>query len=39
MLGDPLVSYFGENIRKLSKIKKKYDPEDFFSTPQSIHGA
>jgi FAD/FMN-containing dehydrogenase len=28
--------YFGDNVARLSEVKRKYDPEGFFSFPQSI---
>ncbi|KAL8725326.1 MAG: hypothetical protein Q9166_007432 [cf. Caloplaca sp. 2 TL-2023] len=33
---DPLESYYGGNICRLVDVKKTYDPEDFFTNPQSI---
>jgi len=29
-------SYYGENLPRLLKIKKKYDPLDFFTFPHSL---
>jgi hypothetical protein len=31
-----LREYYGENLSRLREIKKKYDPENLFSYPQSI---
>ncbi len=33
---DWLEQYYGANLPRLKEIKKKYDPENFFSFPQSI---
>ena len=33
---DPLLSYYGGNICRLVDVKKKYDPENFFTNPQAI---
>ncbi len=30
--------YYGDNLARLSEIKSKYDPDGFFSYPQSIRG-
>lgn len=31
--------YFGDNYRRLKKVKDKYDPNNFFTFPQGIKGA
>ena len=36
LLKDYEKAYYGENIYRLTKIKKKYDPFNFFHFPQSI---
>ena len=36
LLTDPLGQYFGPNLPKLMQIKRKYDPDNFFSGPQNI---
>ncbi|MED3088063.1 BBE domain-containing protein [Bacillus toyonensis] len=28
--------YYGENFKRLTQVKAKYDPEDIFNFPQSI---
>lgn len=33
---DYLTSYYGDNVAKLKKIKRKYDPENIFNFEQSI---
>lgn len=33
---DPLTSYYGGNVCKLVSVKRKYDPEDFFTNPLTI---
>ncbi|KAF4509474.1 hypothetical protein G6O67_003647 [Ophiocordyceps sinensis] len=33
---DPLPSYYGHNVRRLSGIKRKYDPSNFFDNPMGI---
>lgn len=33
---DPLMSYYGGNVCRLADIKRKYDPDDFFTNPQAI---
>ncbi|BCS24871.1 uncharacterized protein APUU_41315S [Aspergillus puulaauensis] len=33
---DPLTSYYGDNVCKLVSVKKRYDPEEFFTNPASI---
>jgi Berberine and berberine like len=30
------TAYWGPNLLRLSKIKKRYDPDDVFSFPQSV---
>lgn len=35
-LENPMQEYYGENADRLRMIKKKYDPNGFFSFPQSI---
>ncbi|KJZ78756.1 hypothetical protein HIM_02147 [Hirsutella minnesotensis 3608] len=34
----PMPSYYGQNVQRLSTIKQKYDPSDFFDNPLSIKG-
>lgn len=36
---DPLSSYYGDNVDRLSGIKRKYDSQDFFKNPLAIHPA
>jgi len=31
-----LVSYYGKNVCRLIEIKRRYDPTNFFTTPQAI---
>jgi hypothetical protein len=31
--------YFGENLKRLVEVKRKYDPEDFFTFPQRLSRA
>jgi hypothetical protein len=33
---NPLTSYYGQNVCKLVKAKKTWDPEDFFTNPFAI---
>jgi len=33
---NPYESYFGGNVCKLVGIKKKYDPDNFFTNPFAI---
>ncbi|KAL2869029.1 FAD-binding oxidoreductase [Aspergillus lucknowensis] len=33
---DPLESYYGDNVAELVAVKKKYDPEEFFTNPLAI---
>jgi len=33
---NPYESYFGDNVCKLVGIKKKYDPDNFFTNPFAI---
>ncbi len=35
-LGDALTAYHGENLARLREIKQAYDPDGFFSFPQSL---
>ncbi|KAK9708656.1 hypothetical protein K7432_009517 [Basidiobolus ranarum] len=35
-LQNPLQSYFGNNVKRLIDIKRKYDPMNVFQNPQSI---
>jgi len=35
-LKDYLRKYFGSNLERLVEVKKKYDPSNYFSNPQSI---
>ena len=35
-LENPLEAYYSDNLSQLTKIKKKYDPENIFSYEQSI---
>ncbi|KAJ3499817.1 hypothetical protein NLG97_g20 [Lecanicillium saksenae] len=36
---DPLTSYYGDNVCKLIKVKKTYDPKAFFTNPFAIPAA
>ncbi|KAI0398139.1 hypothetical protein F5Y17DRAFT_412460 [Xylariaceae sp. FL0594] len=33
---NPLTSYYGDNVCKLISIKRKWDPNDFFTNPLSV---
>jgi len=33
---DPLQAYYGDNLKRLRKIKKTYDPDGIFTFPQAI---
>ena len=35
-LKDWRKAYYGDAVTKLTKVKKQYDPEGFFSYPQSL---
>ncbi|KAI9676085.1 MAG: hypothetical protein M1817_000828 [Caeruleum heppii] len=32
----PLTSYYGDNVCRLVGVKRRYDPENFFSNPMSV---
>lgn len=36
LLADPLQAYYGRNLRRLSRIKARYDADNLFQNPQSI---
>jgi hypothetical protein len=38
-LGDALTAYHAENLARLREIKQTYDPDGFFSFPQSLSPA
>ena len=33
---DPLRAYYGDNVCKLVDVKKKFDPDNFFTNPDAI---
>ena len=33
---NPYEAYWGDNVCRLSSVKKQYDPTNFFSNPFSI---
>jgi FAD/FMN-containing dehydrogenase len=35
-LKDPLEAYYGANLQRLKNVKRRVDPDDFFSIPQGI---
>lgn len=37
-LSDYQMEYYGDHVKKLKKVKLKYDPENLFSFPQGLKG-